>query len=104
MKTKEIYQELQNLAKEVGLQVRRGSGRFYSAGCTVNNENLIVLNSMATVDTRAGILARHLINFDLDDHFIKPAVREFIENSIDKAPEEKTEFELKVDYDLKKEK
>ena len=104
MKIKEIYQELQAAAKLVGLQVRRANGKFFSAGCTVNDENVIVLNSMSTVETRAGILARHLINFNLDDHFIKPAVREFIEKSIDKMPEEKTEFELKVDYELKEKK
>ena len=102
MKMKEIYQELQSVAKQVGLQVRRGSGKFGSAGCTVNDENVIVLNSMSPIETKAGILARHLANFDLNDHFIKPAVREFIESSIEKTPEEKTDYELKVDYKLKK--
>lgn len=79
MKTKELFEELLDISKKVGITVRRDEGNFNSAYCILNEEKLILLNRRAPLEIKTSVLARLLKNADLEGVFVKPAVRDFID-------------------------
>ena len=100
MKIKEIYAELIEAAKRAGVKVRSEKGGFRGGACVVNDRKLIVLNSAKPLETRTRVLAACVKNFELDDVFLKPAVRDFMESEI---LEDKGEsYEIAVGEELEK--
>lgn len=97
MKAKQIHEELNNLAKELGIKIRRESGKFRSGWCVVNDNKLILVNRTTPAETVAVVIARCLAQHDLDNQFVKPAVREFIEAERSNL-ETETNFNLEVKY------
>lgn len=98
MKKEELYNELNELASNNGITVRRGTGSFKSAYCVLNETKTIIFNKSTTVEVKTAILARCLNDFGIMDMFIKPQVREFLEQEKKNRMEEKT-FSLEVDFD-----
>ncbi len=79
MKTKELYDELSAIAKAGGVTIRRESGRFKSGYCLIEEKPIIILNKIASPEYQNRVLALGITYFKIDDIFIKPKVREFIE-------------------------
>lgn len=98
MKIKQIYEELNNLAKDLDIKIRKENGRFRSGWCVVNENKLIIVNKATPAETIAVIIARCIAaHDDIDNLFIKPAVREFIENEKANLRPDK-QFSLEVKY------
>ncbi|MFA6571992.1 MAG: hypothetical protein WCT77_12240 [Bacteroidota bacterium] len=95
MKLKELYEELLKIAKDVGITVRRGKGNFKGGYCIVHEKDLIVLNSNASLETMASVVAKSLLERDIDNVYIKPVVRDFIERERDLALFDK-QYKLEV--------
>lgn len=81
--------ELEQLAGQLGIRVRYEAinldkGSFFVSGglCQLRGEYLIIINSRSRMTERIQILAKALKHFDLDQVYIKPAIREIL----DKAP------------------
>jgi len=79
VKPAQMYEELLEIVKRTGYQVRHDRGSFQSGYCVLNEQKLIIFNRTTSVETKTVVLARCLINNNSDDQYIKPAVREFIE-------------------------
>ena len=82
MTHQEIYDELKTLAQEMGLAFRSELGDFDGGLCTVKSQRVILVNRRHDMGRRIHIIARSLHAVGIDDRFIKPALREVIEDEI----------------------
>lgn len=76
-----MLEQLEDLARQVGLRVRSERGDFRSGWCKVNGEEMIILNRRLSDGDRAQTLARLLGDQDLEEHYLLPELREFIEDA-----------------------
>lgn len=97
MKLNQILEEMIEIAKNIGVTVRKEKGKFKSASCEVKTQKLIILNRDATLETMSSALAIGLAKYPIDNLYIKPAIREYIEIQIQSKQNEPS-FELEVDY------
>ena len=84
MKPVELYQELTNLAEKVGLQVseqnfRTAGIRVRSGFCKVKEQDCCIIDKHIKINQKVEVLAECLVEMPLDDIYILPAVREFLE-------------------------
>lgn len=75
MKPAALSIELEDLCTEAGYRVRREKGSFSGSDCVLEGEKLILLNRNRPPEFHIGTLARVLRSNDLDQRFVKPAVR-----------------------------
>ena len=82
MTQQQTYDELKLLAEEIGLTVRVEMGDFDGGICTVNEKRVILINRRHTLAKRINVIARALNKVGLGDVFVKPALREAIEDEV----------------------
>tara|TARA_B100001175_G_scaffold286074_1_gene267548 strand:+ start:474 stop:731 length:258 start_codon:yes stop_codon:yes gene_type:complete len=80
MKNDKLFSEFESLAEKLGLKILKGKGDFIGGTCTVNNKKVIVVNKQKPMEQRLKTLAESLLEFNLEEIFIVPAVRDYIEN------------------------
>ena len=80
MKNDKLFLEFENLAEKLGLKILKGKGDFIGGTCTVNNKTVIVVNKQKPIEQRLKTLAESLLEFNLEEIFIVPALRDYIEN------------------------
>jgi hypothetical protein len=85
MTHEELFEELKSLASELGIKVRFENGNFDGGYCLLREERLLVLNRRFTVPKKIRTLALGLNEYGLGDIFIRPAVREAIEDELAKS-------------------
>ena len=78
-----ILTQLEELANSLELKVRyeqlKREGAFFPGGlCRVKGENLIIINSKASMEEKIETLAGALSSFDLARIYIRPALRELL--------------------------
>ena len=81
MKKMKLYTEFEELGQRLGLKILKGKGDFSGGTCTVNNETVIVINKMKPMEQRLRILATSFLEFNLDEIYMVPALRAYIEES-----------------------
>ena len=81
MKKVKLYTEFEELGQRLGLKILKGKGDFSGGTCTVNNETVIVINKMKPMEQRLRTLAISFLEFNLDEIYIVPALRAYIEES-----------------------
>ncbi|MGY8782947.1 MAG: hypothetical protein ACKVHA_06000 [Fidelibacterota bacterium] len=79
MKNNRLYTEFEELANKLGLKILKGKGNFHGGICIVNNEKVIVVNKMKPIEQRLRILANSFLEYNLDDIYLVPALRAYIE-------------------------
>ena len=94
MKAEELYKELCELAKQLGVKIKRDKTAKISGICLVDDEQILVLDTKIPVDKRAAVIATELKRAKIDNKFVKPALRDFI----DKQEVQEAEFVLKIEY------
>lgn len=77
---------LEDVAQRLGLAIRWEAGHFRGGRCTVNGEDVIILNRHHPVDTHLVVLARCLQECPLESVYIRPSVREAI-NTLAAGPD-----------------
>ncbi len=82
MKPETLVEDLRQLAEQLGVVVRQENGNFNGGYCVLHDKRLIVVNKKLTPHIKAAVLAQSLSFFSLDDVYIKPALREYIEDQI----------------------
>jgi hypothetical protein len=97
MKPKELYKELTEIAKDLGVKIRKGDGKFRSGLCMVNDAPVIVINKTTPVEGAVSVIAKGLAALEINNIFIKPAVRDYIESEVEQSLQEK-DFEFEVSY------
>lgn len=90
MKINKIYDEMLTIAKKLDIKVRNDKGRFRTGFATVNDTRTILINSGATMETKASYLAKALSGFDFQDLAITEAVQRYITDE--------TNIEQKIDF------
>lgn len=85
MTQEQILAELEELAVNCGIAVRYEKGDFDGGFCVLKAERLIVVNKRLPTGKRASVLAQGLAEVGIDELYLKPAVREYIEDELAKA-------------------
>ena len=91
MDTTTIIDELEDVARRLGFDVRAEKGNFRGGRCVVGEEELIMLNKRHQPETQLVVMAEALRDAPLDTLYLKPAVRQALEDTwaaIDAASEE----------------
>lgn len=84
MKQEQLYQELQEIARKLGVEVKEKSFRnlgitVRSGFCRIKTENRFLMDKHKPLPQKVAILATELNHYDLDSVYIVPAVREALE-------------------------
>jgi hypothetical protein len=85
MTQQQTFDELKELARELGLVVRHELGNFEGGLCVLKSERVILINRRHDMSRRINVVARALHEAGLEDRFIKPALRELIEDEVARA-------------------
>ncbi len=79
MKAEELYKELCELAKQLGVTIKRDKTAKISGICIVDDEPILVLDTKIPKDKLAAVIATELKRAEIDNQFVKPVLRDFIE-------------------------
>lgn len=79
MKTNQLIEELEELVGQLGYRIRKERGSFRGSSCVLEGDKIVVLNKNHPVEFNIGVLVKFLAEKDLNDVYIKPALREEIE-------------------------
>ncbi len=96
MKPFEIQNELIEAAKQLGITVVRERGTFRSGYCKVGDKRYFIVNVSTTPEILNSQLALALKEQDIDGVYLKPVVREFLDNHAE-APKQDS-FNFVVNY------
>jgi hypothetical protein len=91
MNTTTIIEELEDVAGRLGFEVRTEKGNFRGGRCVMGDEELIMLNKRHQPETQLVVMAEALRDAPLDTIYLKPAVRQALEDTwaqLDAASEE----------------
>lgn len=94
MKTDDLIKELIEAAEQLGLDVRAERGSFRGGLCFVEDRPVVMLNKRQPTEANIAILAEVLKDQQLDDLFLKPAVRTALETSWSETDEGIESFEV----------
>jgi len=81
MKNNKLLDEFHLLAEKLDIKIMKGKGDFSGGSCTINNEKVIVINNGKPIEQRLNILASCFKEYNLEDLFIVPALREYIDHT-----------------------
>ena len=84
MTNEELLEELKALANQLSLPLRFEAGDFEGGLCVVNDTRTLIVNKKATIQKKISTIAAALDECGLDAIFVKPAVREAIDDEIAK--------------------
>jgi len=81
-----MLDQLEEVAKDLNVEVRyetmRKESRFNPGGmCRVHGAPVIIINRKASPEDRLNVLASAIRRFDLDGVFLRPGLREFLEQA-----------------------
>lgn len=81
MKTAQIVKELEGIVEQLGLRVRREKGNFRGGPCVRNDEPFLMLNRRHPPEVHLAILAQALRDMDVDSVYLRPVVRQALEDA-----------------------
>ena len=85
MKHEEIIQELQDLATQLNVTIRYERGDFEGGYCILKEKKILLVNRRLMPIRKASVLATALQEIGLDNVFLKPVLRAYIEDEVAKA-------------------
>ena len=80
MKPDKIFQEMEDIAEILGVNIILEKGNFKGGYCLLEKEKIIVLNRLNPVEQRIRALAQAFSRWDTSEIYMKPAIREIIES------------------------
>ena len=84
-----IIGELEEVVKQMGITIRYEKGDFDGGYCILKDQKVLVVNKRLTEARRAALLSQALSEIGIDAIFVKPALREFIEDEVAKLAKAK---------------
>ena len=78
MRLKSIYNELKELFEKLGYKLVLDKGSFNTGDCLLEDEKIVVINKNKPYENRIKILSKILSKVDTDSIYIKPKIRELI--------------------------
>jgi hypothetical protein len=85
MTEEELLLELEQAANDIGLSIRYEKGDFDGGYCILRDENIIIANKKLSPFKKCSVIAQALGDFGIDEVYIKPVVRTFIEDELVRA-------------------
>ena len=85
MTAEEIVAELESVAREMGVQLRYEKGDFDGGYCLLREECVIVVNKKLAPNRKASVISQAFGELGIENVYLKPAVRMFIEDEIVKS-------------------
>ena len=85
MKTDLMIEELNEIARQLGVTIRYDRGDFEGGYCILKEQKLLLVNRRLLPARKASVLATAMSEIGLENVFVKPAIREFIEDEVAKA-------------------
>jgi hypothetical protein len=85
MTQEQMLKELEALAASSGITVRYEKGDFEGGFCVLKDERLIVVNKKLPPAKKASVLAQGVAEIGIEDRYLKPAVREYIEEELSRV-------------------
>lgn len=82
MTEEELLLELEQAVQEIGLHIRYEKGDFDGGYCILRDENIIVANKKLSVPKKCSVIAQALGEFGIDDVYMKPIVRTYVEDEL----------------------
>lgn len=86
MTQEQLLKELETLAEHCGIAVRYEKGDFEGGFCILKAERLVVVNKKLPPPKKASLLAQGLAEIGIEDRYLKPAIREYIEDELARLP------------------
>ena len=74
-----LLDEIKNIATQMGAKVLFERGDFKGGYCILNENRVIVINKLSTLQRKVMILAAALKELGIDEMYIPPKLREFID-------------------------
>lgn len=75
MANQSLIECLEDVADQLGVQVRHEKGDFHSAGCRVEEQDIIMLKKSDPDDMKAKILLDEIAKYNIQNIKIPPAVQ-----------------------------
>ena len=98
MKPEKLLLELEQLLEQCGYTLRKERGAFRGSDCIVQGDQLVIINKNKPSESQIGTIARVLMTVDLNDTYVKPAVRKHLEELWDRiAAHSESEDELEIE-------
>jgi hypothetical protein len=85
MKHEELILELTELARVLGVTIRYERGDFEGGYCILKEQRILLVNRRLLPQRKAAVLATAMHEIGLEGTFVKPVVREYIEDEVAKA-------------------
>jgi hypothetical protein len=90
MNHEELLMQLEDLADRLDIQIHYESLKSedpstFGGFCRVQDRHMIIIHSRATVSRKVDIFTEALRHFDMDDLFMRPALREYLKKKIASA-------------------
>ena len=90
MKHEELIEELHTIAAQLGITIRYERGDFEGGYCVLRDKRLLLINRRLAPSRKASLLAVAMQEIGLDNVYLKPVVRAFIEDEVAKAARART--------------
>jgi hypothetical protein len=81
IKNEKLYSEFEALGERLGIKIINGKGNFSGGYCIVKDETVIVVNKLKPIEHRLKVLATSFLEYNLDDIYMIPALRAYIEDT-----------------------
>lgn len=85
MTAEEILKELELVAHDLGVNIRYEKGDFDGGYCLLRDEHIIVVNKKLNPGRKAAVLSQAFGELGIENVYIKPAIRLFIEDELVRA-------------------
>ena len=85
MKHEELIKELQDLAAQLNVTIRYEWGDFEGGYCVLKEKRILLVNRRLMPTRKASVLATALQEIGLENVFLKPVLRAYIEDEVAKA-------------------
>ncbi len=87
MKAKKLLQELELVAEKLGIQTIYDTFEGKGGGCRVIDNRYVVINSRLADRVKAELFLKALSELPIDEIYIKPEIRELLEQARESRPQ-----------------
>ena len=87
MKAKRLLQELELVAEKLGIQTIYDTFDGKGGGCRVIDNRYVVINSRLADRVKAELFLKALSELPIDEIYIKPEIRELLEEARESKPQ-----------------
>ena len=85
MKHEELIEELHLVANQLGVTVRYEKGDFDGGYCIMKEQKMLLVNKRLSPTRKASVLALGMHEIGLDQVYLKPALRAYVEDETARA-------------------